>query len=333
VSLTKARLEPGAVTVSDTVRVLFLGGQARSGSTLLDRALGQVAGFCSVGEVRYLFRRGLADNELCGCGTPLRSCDFWTRVGIEAFGGWDRIDLGELLWLQREVDVPSRIPLLLAPQTTPSYATLLRRYGEYLQRTFVGVRRASGADVVVDSTMSPPYALVLRQVSGIDLRVVHLVRDARGVAYSSAKKVARPESTSGTDYMPVYRPSEAATRWVLANALFENLARSVSTIRVRYEQFVGKPESELRRIASHAGVDLAPDSLDFVRQGTLELGVGHTAAGNPMRFETGTVVLREDERWRSVMDRGQQRLVTALAWPLLLRYGYLGREAGWRRTP
>jgi hypothetical protein len=332
VSLTKARLEPGATEVSDSVPVLFLGGQARSGSTLLERALGQVAGFCSVGEVRYLFRRGLADNELCGCGTPLRACEFWTRVGVEAFGGWDRIDLGELLWLQREVDVPSRIPLLLAPQTNPSYARLLRRYGEYLQRTFLGVRRTSGADVVVDSTMSPPYALVLRQISGIDLRVVHLVRDARGVAYSSTKKVARPETTSATDYMPVYRPREAAARWVVANGLFETIARSVPTIRVRYEQFVGEPEPELRRIVSHAGVDLAPDGLKFVRPGSLELGVGHTAAGNPMRFQTGTVVLREDERWRTVMDRGQQRLVTALTWPLLLRYGYLGREAGRRRT-
>jgi sulfotransferase family protein len=332
VSLTKARLEPDATAVSEAVPVLFLGGQARSGSTLLDRALGQVAGFCSVGEVRYLFRRGLADNELCGCGTPLRSCDFWTRVGVEAFGGWDRIDLGELLWLQREVDVPSRIPLLLAPQMNPSYARLLRRYGEYLQHTFVGIRRASGADVIVDSTMSPPYALVLRQVSGIDLRVVHLVRDARGVAYSSAKRVARPETTSATDYMPVYRPREAAARWMLANGVFENLARSVPTIRVRYEQFVAEPQSELRRIASHAGVDLAPDTLDFVGQGSLELGVGHTAAGNPMRFETGRVMLREDERWRTVMDRGQQRLVTALTWPLLLRYGYLGREAGRGRT-
>jgi sulfotransferase family protein len=328
VSITKARLEPDVLATSDTVPLLFLGGQARSGSTLLDRALGQIPGFCSVGEVRYLFRRGLADNELCGCGTPLRSCEFWSKVGGEAFGGWDRIDLGELLWLQREVDVPSRIPLLLAPQTNPSFAGLLRRYGEYLHRTFAGIRRVSGADVVVDSTMSPPYALVLRQVAGIDLRVVHLVRDARGVAYSSAKKVPRPETTSASDYMPAYPPHETAARWVMANGLFENLARSVPTVRVRYERFVGEPEEELRRIASHAGFDLAPGALDFVGQGSLELGVGHTAAGNPMRFQTGTIVLRQDERWRTVMDRRHQRLVTALTWPLLVRYGYVGHRTG-----
>lgn len=325
-SITTPRLEPDAAAISDTVPLLFLGGQARSGSTLLDRALGQITGFCSVGEVRYLFRRGLADNELCGCGTPLRSCEFWTRVGVEAFGGWDRIDLGEVLWLQREVDAPSRIPALLAPQTNPSHAGLVRRYGEYLQRTFAGIRRASGADVVVDSTMSPPYGLVLRQIAGIELRVVHLVRDARGVAFSSSKQVARPEATSATDYMPVYRPHETAARWMVANCLFENIARSVPTIRVRYEQFVAEPERELRRIARHAGVDLAPADLAFLGQSSLELGVGHTAAGNPMRFKTGTIVLREDERWRTVMDRRQQRLVTALAWPLLLRYGYVGRR-------
>jgi Sulfotransferase family len=326
VSITVARLEPDEVTLPGPVPVLFLGGQARSGSTLVDRALGQIEGFCSVGEVRYLARRGLADNELCGCGTPVGSCPFWTRVGAEAFGGWDRIDLGELLWLQREVDAPSRIPKLLAPRMDPAYAELLRRYGEYLQRIFLGIRRVSGAGVIVDSTMSPPYALVLRETAGIDLRVVHLVRDARGVAHSSAKKVERPEATSRADYMPEYRPRETAARWLLANGVFEQLARSVPTIRVLYEQFVRDPDAEMRRIAAHAGLRLDPGDLDFIRDGSLTLGVGHTAAGNPMRFQTGAVVLREDESWRSLMDRRQQRLVTSLTWPLLHRYGYLGRR-------
>ena len=33
-------------------KVLFIGGYGRSGSTLLDRLLGQIDGFVSVGEVR-----------------------------------------------------------------------------------------------------------------------------------------------------------------------------------------------------------------------------------------------------------------------------------------
>ncbi len=312
--------------------MLFLGGQARSGSTLLDRMLGQIDDVCSVGEVRYLFARGLAADELCGCGTPLRSCAFWQRVGDEAFGGWDRIDLGEVLWLQREVDSPSRIPKLLATRMDREFELMLRRYTDYLERVFRGIRAVSGASVLVDSTMSPPYALALRAAAGIDLRVVHLVRDARGVAFSSAKRVRRPEATAGTDFMPVYPPREAALRWVGANLVFEVLARSVPTIRVLYERLVADPHAEVRRIAAHGGVE--PGELAFLRDRHLDLAVGHTAAGNPMRFQTGRITLRDDDGWRHEMRSRDRRLVTTLAWPLLSRYGYMrptgqaGRGAG-----
>jgi hypothetical protein len=44
--------------------------------------------------------------------------------------------------------------------------------------------------------------------------------------------------------------------------------------------------------------------------------------GNPMRLETGHVQLRLDEAWRTDMRVMDRATVTALTWPLLLRYGY-----------
>lgn len=317
------------VRVPDLVKVVFLGGQARSGSTLLDRTLGQVPGFETAGEVRYLFKRGLLRNELCGCGTPLHECSFWERVGKEAFGGWDRIDLGEVLWLQREVDRPGRLPSLMTAGLSPSFRDLLQRYGEYLHRVFLGIQRASGARVVIDSTMSPPYALALRETVGLDLRIVHLVRDPRGVAYSSGKKVTRPEVTDHEEYMPVYSPRETALRWSMANGVFEMIARTVPTVRVRYEDFVREPEAQLHRIAELAEEPFGADHLAFLDGDRIELEVDHTAAGNPMRFKTGTLTLRVDEDWRHKLDEREQRRVARLTSPLLHRYGYA--KDGWAR--
>jgi len=303
--------------------VLYLGGQARSGSTLLDRALGQVPGFCSSGEVRYLWDRGLAENQRCGCGVPLRECPFWDAVGRRAFGGWDRIDLDEVLVLQRDVDRVGAMPRLIAPTVARRFAPKLARYGEYLTRLFAAIRDESGARVVVDSSMSPPHGLVLRRVEGIDLRLVHLVRDARGVAHSSMKVVARPEITDGVDYMPTYSPLQATVRWSAANLTFELLGRSVPDLRVRYETFVRDPRGVLSAIADHMGVPLGPDDLSFVTSEKIELAVDHTAAGNPMRFKTGTLPLRVDEAWRDDMASRDRRVVSAAAWPLLRRYRYL----------
>jgi hypothetical protein len=46
-----------------------------------------------------------------------------------------------------------------------------------------------------------------------------------------------------------------------------------------------------------------------------------------MRFLTGRIAIRGDERWRSAMPVSQRRTVTTLTFPLLARYGYAGRVA------
>jgi hypothetical protein len=46
-----------------------------------------------------------------------------------------------------------------------------------------------------------------------------------------------------------------------------------------------------------------------------------------MRFSTGNVSIRGDERWREAMPGGHRRAVTAMTLPLLSHYGYLGRAA------
>src|SRR5450755_566845 len=74
-------------------RVVYLGGLGRSGTTLLERLLGELPGVCSVGEVVHLWQRGIAEAERCGCGEPLPGCPFWRKVGEIAFGGWAHADM------------------------------------------------------------------------------------------------------------------------------------------------------------------------------------------------------------------------------------------------
>ena len=72
------------------MKILYVGGYTRSGSTLVGRVLGEPPNTVCVGETHYLWSRGLIDNVGCGCGRPFRSCPFWSAVGDEAFGGWNR---------------------------------------------------------------------------------------------------------------------------------------------------------------------------------------------------------------------------------------------------
>src|SRR3989442_15817386 len=102
------------------VKVLYIGGCGRSGSTLLDRMLGQVPGVFPLGELPHLWR-GLLHNAECGCGAPIRNCPFWLAVGECAFGGWEPLDAAEMLHLQRAVLRQRYLPFMVAPALWPPY--------------------------------------------------------------------------------------------------------------------------------------------------------------------------------------------------------------------
>jgi Sulfotransferase family len=300
-------------------RVLYLGGLGRSGTTLVERLLGELPGVCALGEVVHLWQRDVRDDERCGCGARFSACRFWRSVGERAFGGWQHVDVERVHALRGAVERTRHIPRLAsAAAAPPGVAEYAARYA----RVYEAAAEVSGAAVVVDSSKHSALAHVLRWADGVDLRVVHVVRDARGVAYSWTKTVARPES-DGADDMTRYSPGRSALLWNAHNAAFGLLARrGVPVRRIRYEQLLADPRAALRELAAYADIPVADADLRFLGDGHADLGVGHSAAGNPMRFTVGRLPLRRDDAWVRALPRAQRRLVGAVCGPLLRAYGY-----------
>jgi Sulfotransferase family len=303
------------------VRVLFLGGLGRSGTTLLERLLGQIPGVTPLGEVVHLWQRDLQDDERCGCGDRFSVCGFWQKVGVEAFGGWDAVDPQRVIDLAAQVERTRHIPRLAFGKRPPG----VEEYAAHYAKIYNGAATVTGATAVVDSSKHSALAYCLRHAD-VDLRVIHVVRDSRGVAYSWTKKVTRPE-TETDEQMTRYSPSRSALLWNAHNASFSMLAsRGVPVMRVRYEELLSDPKGTLRKLIRFAGLSDTAQELSFLRateEGFVaDLGPSHSAAGNPMRFTIGTVPLRRDEAWRRSLPKGQRRLVGALTAPLLSAYGY-----------
>jgi hypothetical protein len=302
------------------MRVVYLGGLGRSGTTLLERMLGEIPGVCALGEVVHLWRRDVRDGESCGCGRPFAACDFWAEVGERAFGGWHNVDVDRVLQLQGRVERTRHIPHLAVRRAGERRVSDVATYADYYARVYRAAATTSGANVIVDSSKHSALAYCLR-FARVDLRVVHVVRDSRGVAYSWTKHVARPEA-EGSE-MTRYSPSRAALLWNAHNAAFGVLrAIGVPVYRIRYEELVDQPRETLTRVAAFAGIDLSLSDLDFLKDGRVMLGGCHSAAGNPMRFVTGDIPLCRDDTWVAALPPGQRRLVGALTAPLLGAYGY-----------
>jgi Sulfotransferase family len=299
-----------------TVRVLYIGGSGRSGSTLLDRVLGQIPGFVSTGELNVLPQAALGENRLCGCGLPFDACPFWAGVGQTAFRGWSAVQSADLQTAMAFSDVEA-LRLLLGgrPRSRP-------RADQALSRLYHGISEQAGGATVVDSSKAPRYAALLATIPGLDLRVIHLVRDSRGVAYSWGKVVKRPDVPGRDVEMLRMGAAAVGARWLMHNAMMEMLSRRVPVARLSYERFLAKPRDELRHVLSRLTPDLPPTALDFLHGSTVHLEPDHTVMGNPMRLQTGDVPLRLDDAWTSAMAGMPKAVVTAMTWPLLLRYGY-----------
>jgi len=311
---------------SSPVRVLYIGGVGRSGTTLLDRMLGQLPGFFSAGEVEHLWSRGLC-GERCGCGESFMRCGVWAEVGQRAFGGWDTVDVARVRELQRSVDNTRSIPGLLLP-LWPPHRRRLAEFRSFLARLYAAIGDVSNGHIIVDSSKHPAYALLLRRTPGIDLRIVHMVRDSHGVAYSWTKVVERPEIVGRVQHMPRYAPVHSATWWTLYNALFRLLAGlGTPSVLVRYERLVQHPQRELKRILEFAGQPESRQALDRLVSGSkVQMQPTHTVAGNPLRFRQGQIELRLDDDWRNHMRPLDRVLVSFVSWPLLRRFGYQRRS-------
>jgi hypothetical protein len=194
-------------------------------------------------------------------------------------------------------------------------------YQAALSRLYQAVAHQTGCRVIVDSSKSPVYARLVAAIPGVEVAVVHLVRDPRATAWSFLRKKRLPDF--GDDrLMQRQHPLVSARRWSLWQAATELLwrRRGRRYLRLRYEDFIGDPQAAIRGLAALAGE--APAALPFSGPATVRLTPTHSVSGNPNRFGTGEVELRADEEWRRAMRSVDRGMVTALTWPLLLRYRY-----------
>ena len=306
------------------LKVLFIGGYTRSGSTLLTRVLGRGAGFFDVGELRNIWKKGFDRGDPCGCGKDFRKCEFWEDVVGRAFGGFDAVDWKHGLSLKDAIERPHRAPFLIKPFLQGGdLHRELREYGGMLERILTAVQEVSNCRIIVDSSKTPDHATALAASPNIELHVVHLIRDARATAYSWRRQKKRLGPAGQVSEMHRNSYLTSARHWHRVNKAAASL-RDVadSFTMLRYEDFVSDPQLHCTRLLEAIG---AGDSAGAIfSDAVVELGPSHSIGGNPNRFDTGKIEIRADDQWEREMSRWGRGIVTLATWRMLRSYGYIG---------
>ena len=305
-------------------RVLYIGGWGRSGSTILAYALGMVPGFTPVGELRFIWRSGVLGDDRCACGAAFSGCAWWRRIGEMAFGGWQAVD-AELMDHAAERVCSPRVGSWNLLHSRRGNSGAIRNYEETTEALYQAIHAVAGCHTVVDSSKHPAYAAHLASLPGVDLRIIHLVRDSRGVAQSWAKVVMRPDAHHPRAF-PRFHPAAAGARWVVSNLGVELLARGRPAVRISYEAFASQPGRQLAGALSALRLPAPAEAVDAVRTGVVCLAGRHVLRSNPIAHMGGTVRIVEDRSWRAGMSDRDRAFSTLVTWPLLWRYGYLGAD-------
>jgi hypothetical protein len=310
--------------VRKPIRVLYVMGHGWSGSTILGNLLGELDGFLHAGELRRLWGEALPAGAPCGCGESVGDCPVWSKVlAHSSMAGLDSAEVDG--WHRRAVPVRRTLGLLRTRRSRVPGSTDLERYLDAAGRLYRAVAEVTGARVIVDTSKRAGDAAMLLLMPEVEPFFVHLVRDPRAVAHSWAR---RSESGHG--------PMATSRDWMAFNLLDAAIRRRAGrgrSMRLRYEDLVADPAASLSSVASL--VDEKPETLPFRGPNVALLGVNHGVMGNPSRFATGDVELREDDDWKAAQPPKDRWVVTALTLPLLVRYRYavLPGAAGARRLP
>lgn len=294
------------------MKVIYVTGYGRSGSTILDIALAQHPDVFGAGEISAMCRHVWRENEYCACGERIKDCAVWAPI----MKRWASDAPERYFALQRAME-----PLLSPGRAIGGERR--RRFVKESTDLFRIISEVSGQRVVLDSSKAPGRGLALSHSEDLDLRVIHLVRDARAVAHSMTRSYSI-DLNSGLQKEIRPRPYwRTSIRWISYNAQAERLLRKVGpqkSVRVRYEDFVADTGHELERIGEAIGEDMGT-VIDAIAAGEPILP-HHQMAGSRIRMR-GPLTLRLDSAWTTEITDRAQREVERIAGLQLRRYGYL----------
>ena len=321
--LTHDRRSPEGSSHDDPPRVVSIIGSGRSGSTLLDIVVGSHPNIEGVGALAKLPRSGWTpdDDRRCSCGSPIHRCPYWTAVHerwLEAVGG---DGLARYVELQDRYERSSRQwPRLALERRRPSESFL--EYARMTAALYRAIGHVSGKSVILDSSKKPLRTYALLASGALDVRVLHLVRDGRGVVWSRLKALPRDVEAGVPSTRPPTSPWRTTLHWTQSNLESELVMRRAGpskAARVTYEGFVGTPGALLRAISPVIGEDLG--ELEHGLEEGRTMHAGHRVGGNRMRF-SGSVLLRPDLEWMAKLPEGDRTTFWRMAGWLARRYGY-----------
>lgn len=299
-------------------KLAFIMAASHSGSTLLSMLLGSHPQATTIGDTGGTSYRKHPDYR-CSCGYKARECPFWQHVIDEVARSGFNIDVTDFgtrfeypdnRLINRVLCAEHRGPVLETIRDTvlwlsPGWRRQFRTIAERNVALFETVTKIANAKILIDSSKHPHRVKFLFRIPELQLKVIHLVRDGRGVAHTYINDNGWSVEKSAFEWK---RGIQAAEK--LLARLDQAMWR-----QVRYEDLCSDPQAELEKLCAFLNLDPKQVNLNF-------RSAGLHVFGNKMRLSSEQAI-HLDDRWRTELTATQISTIEHLAGKQLRKYGYI----------
>ena len=272
------------------MKIIYLLGRGRSGSTLISHVLGSQKDILNVGELKNFWEYHCREDKKgrrCSDGLKLENHPFWIKVRNE---------------LKRKIN--NEFPNLKSKNNF--------EFHNNNSEMFKAINKISRNEFIVDASKKF-YRLKRLLKINKNIYTLHIIRDPRAYAFSIMKYNKRA-LTNNIKPQNVYLK---VIRWSIYN-FYVKLYLKITGVRhltIIYEDFVDKPKDILLRIFKFIGKNNKGVSLSFSESQPV-------FSGNVWFFEAKKNKIFKDELYKTLLTKKQWIIYTILSFPILLFYGY-----------
>jgi len=285
------------------MKVIYILGDGRSGSTLLDAVLSNTENSISIGEGYRFWRRFYEADTLCSCNEPIDACVLWSGVHAE---------------LQKEIpnynpaDTWDRIQFLLKFKNVKRISEIIKgedwqHFNATVKHFYNSIVEISAKNIIIDSSKSVGWLYLLHALNIQELKVIHLERNLQAVANSWKKQITLPEYFDKEVFMPTRSTMRSLKTWLKVKFLAKSIKKKTDSIFLTYENFIKNPERTFITIETFASVSLPTNHLKYM--------VGHSIGGNPMRSKgSGTITIQKNKEKFTNLNLIERYILTVINW-------------------
>ncbi len=297
------------------MKIIYIAGYGRSGSTIFEKYLVSETNCFGVGEISNYFGLINKQSTYCSCGAPVINCQFWSKVRKLLGNSAVNCSRGRDCVLTQPDSITRAIKLRFKKKEQREV------YQENICKLFSSINKVIPPNHIIIDSSKTAYGCINRPFNiynkcKIEVKVIHMVRDVRAVYWSllRGKNSTLELGIKRKIALPWIR---AIVGWTIANyfaSLLKTKLGEENYYLLKYEDFVSNPEKTIDKIKIHFKLEKDSENLDLSQR-------FHQISGNRSRFNK-KISIKKDYEWKIMVGKKTKILTYYATYPLNRKFKY-----------